>query len=171
MNESVETFLGLAARYLQFANIESLRLEVLTTTHKDVGPTPNTEALMQAQHERNKARAAMLPVGRKLAAELEAEGHDSTELLTFLHAADAGGGPPAAFPLWPSLKVQLQRILLGALSDDTEWKRVRITEAGKNFGVTSKTIREWLKGKPPSHIRIEKSGHGWVKVHPDNWET
>lgn len=170
MNESVETFLGLAARYLEFANIESLQLEVLAMKPKYEGITCSEE-YFSVHQQRNKARAAMLPVGRKLAAELEAEGHDSTELLTFLHAADAGGGPPAAFPLWPSLKVQLQRILLGALSDDTEWKRVRITEAGKNFGVTSKTIREWLKGKPPSHIRIEKSGHGWVKVHPDNWET
>jgi hypothetical protein len=45
-----------------------------------------------------------------LTPELEACGEDSSALLTFDHCIAGGGGPDNAYPLWPAVKVSLQRL-------------------------------------------------------------
>jgi hypothetical protein len=68
--------------------------------------------LLKAQRDTNKARNTVVAAGRELAPRLEAAGEDCSALLAFLHAADAGGGPAAALPLWAPLKVALQRLAI-----------------------------------------------------------
>ena len=112
--ESIKTFLQHATDYIELGGIENCQLDAMGMMNKSRTYDPTAvDALMEIQQKKSNSRAVLLSVGKQLASELETEGHDSTELLTFLHCADGGGGRDAAVKVWPSLKVQLQRILLG----------------------------------------------------------
>lgn len=116
MVEIIDRFLRVARRYWQHFQLERLTEGTVsisrdrderTGCHTDC--TDLVTDLLKHQRDQNSARKALAKIGRVLSVRLEESGEDSSTLLMFLHAVDGGGGPPAAAPLWPQLKVALQR--------------------------------------------------------------
>ena len=108
IRDHIDELFHLAEQYWRDWQLSNLQAGMIAK-----GNPLNRELMRKAtEHDRakNEARSKMVPVCRALAEELEASGEDSTALLEFLYAIDGGGGPEAAAPLWPNLKVCLQRI-------------------------------------------------------------
>lgn len=121
--DRVNQFIKLGVRYFSWANVERLHLSNVTAQRarwvKNPAEAPPAGVLpegisdaVEAQHRRFGARSELMTLGPLLAQELEHAGHDSTDLLTFLHRIDGGGGPEEAVKGWADLKVSLQRVLL-----------------------------------------------------------
>lgn len=128
LKRHVETFLGVVGRYWEHTQLCNLWLSTAGVEPGECPPrfpagllngqdSEGARALAEAvrhQGRQSSARKAILKVGPRLACELEAENFDSRAVLKFVHAVDRGGGPRVAAPLWPELKVELQRVAIRA---------------------------------------------------------
>jgi hypothetical protein len=171
MRDRIETFLRRAEAYLSWYKIERAQGELLAKAHDDEVDRFAAK-LLEDNRRTNKARNDVLTAGRELAPRLEAAGDDCSALLFFLHAADGGGGPSVALPLWAPLKVALQRLTIReGLPPDKARTGHRQSEdidvkARKATADKPRTKRERLREQRLAFCRTRrKKGETWGAIY------
>ncbi len=104
--EHIYAFLVAMEEYLR--RRQSYWMQQKLDNHSDEG-----EQLLAKQRLESKARQGVGVAARILAKCLEENGHNSTNVLKVTHYVDEGGGAIGNDPaLWPTTKVELQRLLI-----------------------------------------------------------
>ncbi len=125
--------------------------------------------ITEVAHKKGDARNDLTRIGPALAADLEARGDDSSALLMFLYAIDGGGGPEAAGPMWPELKVQLQRWAMApsTIADSPTVRRDAAANQSSGRRSAAMSLRNFSKAIKMGPRQFKKRAKSEWDLQPD----